>query len=245
MESRASSQRFECVGRRRRAVGRSARNTHLLLQLLRSTEAPRSLLVHLGARCDAVDGHEHELPRANHREDVIDALADRFEHLALARGRGPPLGVEAWVDDPVHVEVQCIELDAVGVGPGRVGRNELPIDLDPVLLDDILYGARVALREPPACAHSHGSVSLGSVVRGEGRRGVVGVGDARLPVEGGHTHRDLEALGSESPPDPRGIRGRVNGGDGGPWLAAARVGSGGEGKVEPRFLEVLCATREI
>ena len=63
--------------------------------------------------------------------------------VAAAAGKAPPirklpypvLGVEARVDDAVHVEVQVVELDAVGVGLAAVD------------------GARVALRVPRLILH--------------------------------------------------------------------------------------------
>ena len=71
------------------------------------------LLVHLGARRDAVDGHEEHLARAHGANDAVNVARDRGKHLSLRLGRGAVLRVHARVDDAVHVEVQVVELDAI------------------------------------------------------------------------------------------------------------------------------------
>lgn len=47
------------------------------------------------------------------------------------------LGVEARVDDAVHVEVEVVKLDALGVGTRGVHGDGHAVDLLGVLLDDI------------------------------------------------------------------------------------------------------------
>ena len=53
-----------------------------LLRLESGSETTRSLLVHLRARGDAVDGHVQQAARSNHAEDVIEVR----EHLRHLRG---------------------------------------------------------------------------------------------------------------------------------------------------------------
>ena len=48
------------------------------------------------------------------------------------------------MDDPVHVEVEVVKLEAVGVGARGVGRDEDAVDDVLVLLDAVLDDERVA-----------------------------------------------------------------------------------------------------
>ena len=120
----------------------------LLLGLLRGAKSTRSLLIHLGPRRDAVDGHVQQLPRADHGEEPVDVVEDALEHLFLGGWRRAILRVEARVDDAVHVEVQVIELLAVGVGPGAVHGHLHAVHVPRLVLDDILNDQRVLLAEP-------------------------------------------------------------------------------------------------
>ena len=52
--------------------------------------------------------------------------------------------MKAGVDDPVHVQVQIVKLEAVGVGARRVGRDEDASDDLLVLLDAVLDDERVS-----------------------------------------------------------------------------------------------------
>ena len=53
-------------------------------------------------------------------KETVNALEDSDHHLVLVLGGGFILRMRARVDDPVHVEVQVVELDLVGVRPCRV-----------------------------------------------------------------------------------------------------------------------------
>ena len=53
-------------------------------------------------------------------KETVNALKDGDHHLVLVLGGGFVLRMRARVDDPVHVEVQVVELDLVGVRPCRV-----------------------------------------------------------------------------------------------------------------------------
>ena len=53
-------------------------------------------------------------------KETVNALEDGDHHLVLVLGGGFILRMRARVDDPVHVEVQVVELDLVGVRPCRV-----------------------------------------------------------------------------------------------------------------------------
>ncbi len=56
---------------------------HLLRRLLGGAEATRALLVHLGSRRHAVDGHVEHAPRPHDREDPVDELKDGHHHFVL------------------------------------------------------------------------------------------------------------------------------------------------------------------
>jgi len=57
--------------------------------------------------------------------------------------------VEAGVNDAIHVEVEVVELEAVGVGPGGVDGHADALDLDGLLLHHVHHHHRVLLRQPP------------------------------------------------------------------------------------------------
>ena len=46
-------------------------------------EPSRALLIHLGARRDAVDRHKEQLARTHHRENAVNVLEDALGHLVL------------------------------------------------------------------------------------------------------------------------------------------------------------------
>ena len=71
--------------------------------------------------------------------------------------------MEARVDDPVHVEVEVVKLEAVGVWARGVGGHEDAVDDVLVLLDAILDDERVA-------AQFMYAISWSSQVGGEGER---------------------------------------------------------------------------
>mmetsp|Transcript_5938 Transcript_5938/g.21724 ORF Transcript_5938/g.21724 Transcript_5938/m.21724 type:complete len:235 (+) Transcript_5938:3934-4638(+) len=109
----------------------------LLAGILGGAEAARALLVHLGARRDAVDGHVEQLARPHHAEEPVDVREDVLEHLRHRGGRRPILRVEAGVDDAIHVQVQVVPLPAVGVGLREVRRHLHAIDHLAGLLDHV------------------------------------------------------------------------------------------------------------
>ena len=78
-----------------------------LLVLLCRPEAPTALLIHLGPRCNAVDGEEEELLGLDDAEEVGDVAKDGEEDVLLADAerRVVVVGVRAVVDDAVHVQV--------------------------------------------------------------------------------------------------------------------------------------------
>lgn len=74
------------------------------------------------------------------------------------------LGVEAGVDDAVHVEVEVVELEAVGVGAAEVDGDEgARLELHGLLLHRVRHRLRVPVRQPPVerrDSHLAGSPSL-------------------------------------------------------------------------------------
>ena len=136
----------------------------LLLGLLRGSESTRALLVHLRPRRDAVDGHVQQLAGADHGEEPVDVVEDALEHFFLGGWRRAVLGVEARVDDAVHVEVEVIELGAVGVGPGAVHRDDVAVMVPRLVLDDILDDQRVLLAEPAVEGGNSHVDNLGEIV---------------------------------------------------------------------------------
>ena len=81
----------------------------------RGAEPARALLAHLRARRHTVDGEVEQLLGPHGREEAVDVRGDVFVHFALGGRRGAVLGVRAGVDDPVHVDVQGVELVALFV----------------------------------------------------------------------------------------------------------------------------------
>jgi hypothetical protein len=54
------------------------------------------------------------------------------------------------VNDAIHVEVEVVELDAVGVGAAEVDGDEgAGLELDGLLLLRVRHRQRVAVRQPP------------------------------------------------------------------------------------------------
>ena len=53
------------------------------------------------------------------------------------------------MNDPVHIEVEVVELEAVGVGLGGVDGDPDALDLDGLLLHHVHHHHRVLLRQPP------------------------------------------------------------------------------------------------
>lgn len=71
------------------------------------------------------------------------------------------------MDDPIHVEVEVVELDAVGIGLAGVDGDRDPVDDDGLLLDDVDHDHRVLLGQPPVeRRHSH----LGNPEQSRGSR---------------------------------------------------------------------------
>jgi len=58
--------------------------------------------------------------------------------------------VEAGVDDAIHIEVEVVELEAVGVGAAEVNGDEgAGLELHGLLLLRVGHRQRVAVRQPP------------------------------------------------------------------------------------------------
>lgn len=64
-------------------------------------EPSRALLIHLGARCNAVDGHEEQLARTHHCKNAINVLEDALDHLVLV-GRVVLRGIETGARESAH-----------------------------------------------------------------------------------------------------------------------------------------------
>ena len=142
----------------------------LLRDLLGRLEAAGALLVHLRARRDTVDGHVQHLAGAHHRHEAVDVKADVGKHLVLGLGGRDVFRVHARVDDAVHIEVQVVKLDAVGVGLRQVHRHRDASHGRGLLLEHVSQDARVLLDEPSEeCWHAHPSSRPRGVPRAQGR----------------------------------------------------------------------------
>ena len=60
----------------------------------------------------------------------------------------PVLGVEARVNDTIHIQVQVVELDAVRVRRAGVHGTRRAVGLPGLILDDVLDDEGVFLRQP-------------------------------------------------------------------------------------------------
>jgi hypothetical protein len=84
------------------------RLVHGLFGIQRRPESARTLLVHLGPRSDAVDGHEEELLGLDLAEQVLDVVENSDKHFLLGEPERDVLArvfVGTVVDDAVHVEL--------------------------------------------------------------------------------------------------------------------------------------------
>jgi hypothetical protein len=101
-----------------------------LLGLFRGPEPPTPLLVHLGARGDAVDREEEQLLGFDDGKQVRDVVEDGEEDVVFRDAeRGViVVRVRTVVDDAVHVQVEGIEFgDAVLLDELRNERVALPV----------------------------------------------------------------------------------------------------------------------
>lgn len=59
--------------------------------------------------------HKEQFSRANDGKDSIDVFEDGLENIVVGFWRGVAFGVETWVNDAVHVEIEVVEFHAVRV----------------------------------------------------------------------------------------------------------------------------------
>lgn len=66
------------------------------------------MLVHLGSRGNAVDGHEEELLRLDLAEQMLYVVEDGDEHLVLGQSKGRRIGilVRAVMNDAIHIQLR-------------------------------------------------------------------------------------------------------------------------------------------
>eukprot|EP00968_Pinguiococcus_pyrenoidosus_P005029 scaffold327_cov257-Pinguiococcus_pyrenoidosus.AAC.6 len=95
----------------------------VLASLLGRLEAPRALLVHLGARRHSVDGQEEQAARPHRVEEPVHVVAHVAKHLLFRLRSRSILRMRARVDDPVHVDVQVVELHAVRIWRANIQRD--------------------------------------------------------------------------------------------------------------------------
>mmetsp|Transcript_34898 Transcript_34898/g.87809 ORF Transcript_34898/g.87809 Transcript_34898/m.87809 type:complete len:212 (-) Transcript_34898:23-658(-) len=78
------------------------------------SKTTRTLLVHLGTRCDTIDSHKEDLARFHKAEDLFQVTKNVLDHFAFTQEFGSALGVVIWMrtamDDAVHVQIEMIEL---------------------------------------------------------------------------------------------------------------------------------------
>jgi hypothetical protein len=127
--------------------------------------------------------------------------------------------VEAGVDDAVHVEVEVVELEPVGVGVGGVHGHLDAVNLHALLLHHVHHHHRVLLRQPPVerrDPHHRGP--------GEERRGLGGT----LTLEQRRTWERVE--------EACGMCG---------WMTAAAAGAGRADKEGGSVYSTVCAFAQI
>mgnify|MGYP001380990581 CR=1 FL=1 len=102
----------------------------------------------------------------DHSEQELNVVENVLEYFLLTDSevRVVIVGVGADVDDAVHVEVEVIELGAVGVGPGAVHRDDVAVMVPRLVLDDILDDQRVLLAEPAVEGGNSHVDNLGEIV---------------------------------------------------------------------------------
>jgi hypothetical protein len=78
-----------------------------LFSIESGSETSRTLLVHLGARSDTIDGHEKELLGLDLAKQMLDVVEDGDEHLVFGLARRDAIGivVGAVVDNSVHIKL--------------------------------------------------------------------------------------------------------------------------------------------
>mmetsp|Transcript_13158 Transcript_13158/g.33917 ORF Transcript_13158/g.33917 Transcript_13158/m.33917 type:complete len:226 (+) Transcript_13158:1951-2628(+) len=118
-----------------------------LLALLRSAEAPGALLVHLGARGHAVDGHVDDLLRADDADKAVEVQENVLVHVLLVLRRRPVLGVAARVDDAVHIEVQVVKV-SIGCIFVEIDWHHTSIHLHGLPLDRVADDLRIPHATP-------------------------------------------------------------------------------------------------
>lgn len=79
------------------------------------------------------------------------------------------------MDNPIHVEVEVVELDGVGIGLAGVDGDRDPVDDDGLLLDDVDHDHRVLLGQPSV---ERGHAHLGNPEQSRGSRIANGSDDA-------------------------------------------------------------------
>mmetsp|Transcript_57280 Transcript_57280/g.138394 ORF Transcript_57280/g.138394 Transcript_57280/m.138394 type:complete len:222 (+) Transcript_57280:564-1229(+) len=125
-------------------------------ELLGRAEAALALLVHLGAGGHPVDGHVQDLAGADDVEDAVDVLEDGEVHLLLGGGGGKVLGVAGRVDDAVHIQVEVVIFDPIGVWLRSVWVYPLVVDELRHRLCRVHDGLGIPLHQPSVQpGHTH------------------------------------------------------------------------------------------
>ena len=112
-----------------------------------SSETASTLLVHLGARGDTIDGHEEELLGLDLAKQMLDVVEDGNEHLVLGHAGSRAVGVimRAVVNDTVHVKLQSVKVMATRLNGGAYVET---VKLGDAVLSNELRDARIPLGHP-------------------------------------------------------------------------------------------------
>lgn len=117
-----------------------------------------------------------QFPRPDHVDHAVGVFEDLNHHLLLVLGSRPVLGVGTGMHNAVHVQVQIVELLAIGIRFCRVdGNSGAIIHNNRLVLDDGRYDLGVFGGEPPKGSrntHRGGlsrTVSTRRFERGDGR----------------------------------------------------------------------------
>ena len=93
----------------------------LFFSIFCCSKPSRSLLVHFGSWCDAINGKVNKLLGLNQFYDFVCVRVDVFEDFVLALRLCAILRMSTWMDNSVHVKVQVINYWIVFLDPARNG----------------------------------------------------------------------------------------------------------------------------
>lgn len=123
----------------------------------------RSLLVHLGSRSNAVDGHEEELLGLDLTEQMLYITKDGDEHLIFGQAKSWRVGilVGTIVNDAIHIQLRQKRVSSCPVQrPNQAATYIEAIELWYPVLRNELRDCRIPFAEPSEeFGNSHGQLN--------------------------------------------------------------------------------------